>query len=164
MGDDGFDEFYRVTSRRVLRFAYAMVGDAATAQDLTQEAYIRAWRRWSAVSRYERPESWVRVVVARLATDAWRRVRARRRREAELRPPEVFAEPSELTVLLVGELRKLPAQQRHAVCLYYLLDLPVAQVASECGVSQGTVKSWLHRARAMLARQVGQGNPSGRGV
>jgi RNA polymerase sigma-70 factor, ECF subfamily len=164
MGDDGFDEFYRASSRRVLRFAYAMTGDGETAQDLTQEAFIRAWRSWSRVSRYEHPESWVRVVVARLATDVWRRTRVRRRHEAALRPPEPIAGPSELTVVLIGELRRLPPRQRHAFCLYYLLDLPVAQIAAEVGVSPGTVKSWLHRARAVLAHRLDANNPSEQGV
>jgi RNA polymerase sigma-70 factor (ECF subfamily) len=164
MGDDGFDEFYRASSRRVLRFAYAMVGDGAAAQDLTQEAYVRAWRSWSSVRGYEHPERWVRLVVARLATDTWRRARVRRRHEALLRPPELVAGPSELTVVVVGELRKLPPRLRHAVCLYYLLDLPVADVAAELGVSQGTVKSWLYRARAALAHRLDAYNPSGREV
>jgi RNA polymerase sigma-70 factor, ECF subfamily len=147
----GFDDFYRVTSRRMLKFAYGMVGESATAQDIVQEAYIRAWRRWPTISRYDQPESWVRLVVSRLATDWWRRVAVRRRFEASARPPDPVPGPSETTVLLVAALRQLPARQRQAFCLHYLLDLTVTDVAHEIGVPEGTVKSWLHRARATLA-------------
>jgi RNA polymerase sigma-70 factor (ECF subfamily) len=62
-----FDEFYQATSRRVLLHAYALTGDAGKAQDLTQEAFVRAWQRWSTVADYEDPKSWVRTVASRLA-------------------------------------------------------------------------------------------------
>jgi RNA polymerase sigma-70 factor (ECF subfamily) len=150
--DRGFDEFYRETSRRLLKYAYGMVGDPVIAQDIVQEAYIRAWRLWSRISWYDHPEAWLRLVVSRLATDWWRRVAVRRRFEAAYRPDEPIAPPSETTVLLVQALRKLPARQRQAFCLHHLLDLTVGDIARDMGVSEGTVKSWLFRARAALAR------------
>lgn len=149
--DQGFDEFYRGASRRVLHFAYGMAGDLGTAQDLTQEGFLRAWRSWSRVSRYESPESWVRLVVVRLATDRWRRLAVRRRAEAAIGGAPPAPAPTENTVLLVEALRRLPANQRQAVCLHYLLDLPVTEIALETGASVGTVKAWLSRGRAALA-------------
>jgi RNA polymerase sigma-70 factor (ECF subfamily) len=149
--DQGYDDFYRSTSRRTVRYAYAMIGDAGTAQDITQEAYIRAWRHWATVSGYDHPESWVRLIVTRLATDWWRRVAVRRRHEAADRPPEAVPPPSENTVVLVEALRTLPPRQRQVMCLHYLLDLSVADIARETGVAEGTVKSWLSRARSALA-------------
>jgi RNA polymerase sigma-70 factor (ECF subfamily) len=152
---DGFDEFYRDTSRRTLRYAYALCGDAATAQDLTQEAYVRAWQRWRRVETYEHPDAWVRLVVARLATDGWRRMGLRRRFDAMAEPVRPVAPPSEDTVLITAALRRLPAKQRQAVALYHLLDLPVHEIAAEMDVSEGTVKSWLARGRAALAQMLG---------
>ena len=161
MGDDlRFDDFYQATARRMMRFAYGMVGDTGTAADIVQEAYIRAWRRWSTVGGYGQPEAWVRLVVSRLATDWWRRVTVRRRYEAAERPPDPEPPPSETTVLLVAALRRLPARQRQAFCLHHLLDLTVGDVARELAVSEGTVKSWLFRARASLADQLGSLNPA----
>ena len=159
-GELDFDEFYRATSRRVLGYAYAMSGDLCVAQDITQEAYLRAWRRWRAVSAYDQPESWVRLVATRLATDSWRRRAATWRFEATERPPEPVPPPSETTVLVVGALRRLPRRQRQVMCLHYLLDLPVAEIAVEIGVTQGTVKSMLARGRATLAGLFGAVNPS----
>ena len=64
-----FDEFYRTTSVRMLRFGYAVIADRAEAQDIVQEAYARAWRRWDTVHAHPSPESWIRLVVTRLVTD-----------------------------------------------------------------------------------------------
>ena len=155
-----FDEFYRATSRRMIRYAYGMVGDAGTAQDLVQEAYIRAWRRWSEVGQFGQPEAWVRLVVSRLASDWWRRTAVRRRFDARQRPPDPAPPPSELTVVLVDALRRLPARQRQAFCLRHILDLSVAAIAQEMGVSEGTVKSWLSRTRAVLADRLKLINPA----
>src|SRR5262245_6668777 len=146
-----FDEFYRGTYARLLRYGYAVTGDMAEAQDLVQEAYTRAWQRWRTVAEHPSPEAWVRVVVTRLATDRWRRMG--RWRAALLRsgPPEHARAPSEDTVMLVAALRDLPVAHRQALALHYLFDLPVADLGAEAGVAINTVKSWLSRGRTALA-------------
>lgn len=148
---DGFDEFYRGTCHRVLRYGYALTGDLTEAQDVVQEAYIRAWQRWHRLAAYDQTEAWVRLVVARLATDNWRRRRNRRAALRRAGPPYAVAPPSDDTVLLVGALRRLPAAQRQAVALHYLCDMSVAEIAAETGAAIGTVKSWLSRGRTGLA-------------
>ena len=156
----GFDEFYRATAHRSVRYAFAMTGDLETAQDFAQEAYMRAWRRWQTVSTYDQPEAWIRLVVTRLTTDWWRRLAARRRYEARDRPPDTVPAPSDATVVVVAALRQLPLRQRQAICLHYLLDLPIAAIAQETGVPEGTVKSWLSRGRTALAATFEQLTPS----
>lgn len=148
---DGFDEFYRATSPRMLRYGHALTGDLVEAQDLVQEAYVRAWQRWRRLATYDHTEAWVRLVLARLATDSWRRLRSRRIAMRRAGPPADVAAPSEDTVLLLDALRRLPMAQRQAVALHYLCDMSVAQIAAETGVPAGTVKSWLSRGRAALA-------------
>src|SRR3954447_19419347 len=150
-GTSDFDGFYRDTSRRLLRYAYGLSGDANEAQDLVQEAYARAWQRWRRLSGYEDPEAWLRLVVNRLSADRWRRLGVRRARAAAQAPPPPVGPPTEDVVLLVRAMRTLPAAQRRALALYYLLDRSVGQIAAETGASTGTVKSWLSRGRAALA-------------
>jgi RNA polymerase sigma-70 factor (ECF subfamily) len=160
-----FDAFYRDTSRRLLRYAYGLTGDAGEAQDLVQEAYARAWQRRRRLAGYEDPEGWLRLVINRLSADRWRRLGVRRSRAEATGPPDPVAPPSENVVLLVRAMRALPVTHRRALALHYLLDRSVAEIAAETGVAPGTVKSWLSRGRAALAAQLTEDNtePEGAG-
>ncbi len=148
---DSFDEFYVGTNRRVLQQIYAMTGDRGDAQDLVQEAYARAWQRWSTVSTYEDPEAWVRTVAWRLAASRWRK--AKNGAMAMLRhgPAADTAPPNSDSVDLVVALKQLPEAQRRALVLHHLGGRSVAEVAKETGVPEGTVKARLSRGRAALA-------------
>lgn len=148
---NSFDDFYRSTSARTLRYGYAVADDPGEAQDLVQEAYARAWRQWGKLAAHPAPEAWLRLVISRLATDRWRRLRGWRLAASRSGPPADVGPPGEETVLLVGALRQLPARQRQALALHYLFDMPVAEIAREAGVPTGTVKSWLSRGRTRLA-------------
>lgn len=153
MGRDctGFDAFYAGSRRRVLHQMYAMTGNLADAQELTQEAYARAWQRWSSVETCADPEAWVRTVAWRLAASRWRR--ARNGVAAMLRhgPAPHTPGPSIDNVALVAALRRIPEAQRRAIVLHHLAGRSVAEVAREVGVPEGTVKARLARGRAALA-------------
>jgi len=150
-----FDVFYRATAPRSLRYAFAVINDAGEAQDATQEAYARAWRRWSTVERHPSPEAWIRLTISRLATDRWRRLGGLTRALTRADRPRATPPPGEDTVLLVEALRRLPANHRRALALHYLYDLSIEQIVAETGASAGTVKSWLSRGRERLAAQLG---------
>ncbi|MFI6821834.1 RNA polymerase sigma factor [Micromonospora sp. NPDC050187] len=148
---DGFDEFYRGSRQRLLGFVYALTGDLAEAQDAVQEAYVRAWQRWSTVGGYDDPEAWVRVVASRIAVSRWRSLRSRARAYLRHGATETVPAPSTDTVEVVAALRRLPEEQRTALALYYLLGMPVADVARETNAPVGTVKARLSRGRTALA-------------
>lgn len=149
---ESFDAFYTGTSRRVLHQMYAMTGNVADAQELVQEAYARAWQRWSAVSTYDDPEAWVRTVAWRLAASRWRK--AKNGVAAMLRhgPTPDVPEPSIDNVALVAALKQIPEEQRRAIVLHHLGGRSVAEVAHETGAPEGTVKARLSRGRAALAQ------------
>ena len=146
-----FDAFYARTAPSVVRQLHAMTGDLLEAQDCVQEAYARAWQRWSTVSTYNVPEAWVRTVAWRLAVSRFRRARVGiglLRRTGP--PPDVPAlEPDR--VALVAALRQLPEAQRRAIVLHHLGGLSVDEVAAETHAPSGTVKARLSRGRAALA-------------
>jgi RNA polymerase sigma-70 factor (ECF subfamily) len=148
---DGFDEFYRASRQRLLGYMYVVTGDVAEAQDAVQDAYVRAWQRWSTVSQYQDPESWVRLVAARIAVSRWRSLRSRARAYLRVGPANPVPEPGTDTVEIVTAMRRLPREQRIALTLYYLLGMSVAEVAEETGAPEGTVKARLSRGRAALA-------------
>ncbi|MFI7430906.1 SigE family RNA polymerase sigma factor [Micromonospora sp. NPDC049836] len=149
--DTGFDEFYRTTRQRVVTVLYALAGDLSEAQDAAQEAYVRAWQRWSRISGYDDPEAWVRMVGHRLLINRWRKIRGGVAAYRRHGPAPAVGPPSENTVLLVTALRRLPAEQRHAIVLYHLADLSVAEIAEQTGTPAGTVKARLARGRRALA-------------
>jgi RNA polymerase sigma-70 factor (ECF subfamily) len=156
MGDDqGFEQFYRTTRHRVVTVLYALCGDLTDAQDASQEAYVRAWQRWDKLSAYDDPEAWVRSVGHRLLLNRLRKVRngLRAYRRHGLSGPA--DPPSDDVVALVAALRQLPEEQRLAIVLHHLADLPVAQVAAQLDVPVNTVKARLARGRRALADLVG---------
>lgn len=153
MAADDFDELYRAQYGNVVAMAYALTGDLAEAQDLTQEAFCRTWQRWGRIASYDDPLAWIRRVVANLATSRWRRLLVAHRHLRRERPPQLPGLSPD-RVALVTALRGLPVRHRQAIVLHYLVDLPVREVARELGVAEGTVKSWLHRGRTALAARL----------
>ncbi|HEY8472904.1 MAG TPA: SigE family RNA polymerase sigma factor [Natronosporangium sp.] len=149
--EDSFDAFYRASRQRLFDCLYALTGDATEAQDAVHEAYARAWQRWSKVGEYGDPEAWVRTVARRIAVSRWRRARNRLAAHRRLGEPPPLPGPGPDTVALVTALNQIPSAQRTAIVLHHLLGLPVAEVAAETGVPEGTVKARLSRGRRALA-------------
>jgi RNA polymerase sigma-70 factor, ECF subfamily len=156
MTEDEFDAFYVSAFPRLVGQLFAMTGDHGEAQDVVQEAFVRAWDRRSDFLADEAPEAWIRTVATRLAVSRWRR--ARRWLELVRRtPPEAHTPgPGPEHAALVEALRQLPEAQRVAIVLHHLCDLSVEQVASETGAPVGTVKARLTRGRVALAGHLGE--------
>jgi RNA polymerase sigma-70 factor, ECF subfamily len=142
------------------------VHDPEVARDAVQEAFARLCREWDTVSGYRHQVAWVRKVALNLARDHQRRSRRSARLflsldEMDLDPPEsAQARFSRDDPPLGGDpelwraVRQLPEKQRAAVGLFYIADLSVEQVAEAMGVSQGTVKRHLDRARNTLRTKI----------
>jgi RNA polymerase sigma-70 factor (ECF subfamily) len=156
-----FSEVYAAEYGRFVGQLFVLTGDLGEAQDVVQEAFARALGRWRTVGMLDDPAAWVRRVAINLAVSRWRRHRnslAAWRRHGE---PAAYDGPGVDRVALVTALRTLPSRQRTAAVLYYVADLPVAAVAAELGVPEGTVKSDLARARGVLATLLGNGEEAG---
>ncbi|MEY9843557.1 SigE family RNA polymerase sigma factor [Streptacidiphilus sp. MAP5-3] len=154
MSPEEFDEFYAASWSRLVGQLYVMTGDLAEAQDVVQEAYVRAWKRRDELSASGAPEAWVRTVAWRLAVSRWRRARSYVSALVRHGTPAAQAGPEPEHAALVEALRKIPEEQRRVVVLHYLCDLPVVEVAEQTGAPVGTVKVRLSRARASLARHL----------
>jgi RNA polymerase sigma-70 factor (ECF subfamily) len=148
-----FSAFYAASLPGLCAQLYVHTGNLAEAQDVVQEAFTRAYTRWHTIHTYDDPVAWVRKVAWNLATSRWRRMR----RLVALDHPDadqVVAELSPDRVALQKALATLPPRQRKAVVLHYLADLPISEIAALTGAAEGTVKSWLHRARTTLATRL----------
>ncbi|MFD5629767.1 MULTISPECIES: SigE family RNA polymerase sigma factor [unclassified Streptomyces] len=154
MTEEEFDAFYATAFPRLTGQLYAFTGDHGEAQDVVQEAFVRAWDQRREFLLDGAPEAWIRTVAMRLAVSRWRR--ARRWLELVRRnpPPQQVPGPGPERATLVAALRTLPEPQRMALVLHHLCDLSVEEVASETGAPVGTVKARLSRGRAALAREL----------
>lgn len=164
-----FDEFYLVTSGRILGQLTAMTADREQAEDVLQEAYAKAWVRWGRVSHLDDPEAWVRTVAWRAAVSRWRRRRVAQTAQPLVAQREAVEDPDVATAVAVrAALARIPAAQRRALVLYELCDLSLEDIARETGVAVGTVKSRLSRGRAALGGLLGtrdeEGVPRGPGT
>jgi RNA polymerase sigma-70 factor (ECF subfamily) len=153
--EQDFATFYDATWKRTVACAYAVTGDLGAAEEAAQEAYTRAWPRWSKLSSYDDPGAWVRQVATRQAISGWRRRRTAKAYLARSRPPEPASAPDENTVALVAALRQLPEAQRRALVLHHLAGFSVADIASTEHCPEGTVKARLSRGRAALGPLLG---------
>jgi RNA polymerase sigma-70 factor (sigma-E family) len=136
------------------RLATLLLGDAAGAEEVVQEAFLRTFSSWWRVRQPERARWYVRAAVVNLC-----RSRLRRRGTEEAGNRASWRDPAEWTddalddaLVVLDAVRNLPPRQRETVVLRYYEDLSERDVAAALGCSVGTVKSQLARARASLAR------------
>lgn len=154
--DVDFDAFYGRGYRRCIALGYVLAGSAADADDLVQEAFSTAYRRWSQIANYDDPLAWVRKVMVNNAMSRTRRLRrevsalARFGNRPSTPSPAIDERDRELWLLV----SKLPKQQAAAIALHYVDDLTVDSIADVLGCSAGTVKTHLSRGRHALASQL----------
>jgi RNA polymerase sigma-70 factor (ECF subfamily) len=143
-----FEWVFRSTYPTVLRTTFLILHDRGRAEEVTQDAFLRLCERWRGVVRVDHPAAWVRQVAVRSAI---RQAKLRRLRLSSAEPDEPSVHDELPDIDLARAVASLAPQQRAAVALYYLEDLPVDEVATLLGVSTSTVKQHLHRARARLS-------------
>jgi RNA polymerase sigma-70 factor (sigma-E family) len=146
---EGLRDFVAAVSPGLLRTAFLLTGDLASAEDVVQAALVKTWRHWSKVQAAGQPESYVRRILLNefLGT-------RRRRWSGEAATGDVgdsavedagFATVDDRSQLRAA-LDDLPRGQRAVVVLRYFDDLTEQQTAEVLGTSVGTVKSQCARA------------------
>ncbi len=158
MHEREFDAWYAASFDRLVTQVRAMIGDREEARDCVQEAFVRAWSHRRSLDRAGNPDAWIRTTAYRLAVSRSRRtIRSRREPDRATAARVTAPPPNPDRVALMEALRRLPEDQRRALVLHHLADLPVAEVASEVGVPVGTVKARLSRGRTALAALLDEG-------
>ena len=145
--------FCREQQGRLVGILTLYCGDKDVAEELAQEALVRACNNWRSLRRMPLPEAWVHRVAINLANSHFRRKLAERRARARAasRALLVHRDPDPDTSVAVRRaVAGLPKRQRMALLLRYFADLPVAEVAHAMGCPEGTVKTLTHRAIASL--------------
>jgi RNA polymerase sigma-70 factor (sigma-E family) len=144
-GRESFETWARARQQTLVRWAYVVTGDFQRAEDLVQEAFVRAAIRWDTL-RDGNPDAWVRTVVFRENVSWWRRHRRERLTAEPSTSPAPDAD-TDAAVVLHAALWRLTQGQRAVLVLRYVADLSVAETL---GVTEGTVKKQTSVALARL--------------
>lgn len=157
-GRAGFEEFVGARRQALLRTAYLLTGNHEDAEDLVQVALVKAVPHWARIA--DRPEPYVRRIVARESVSRWRRRRWREVATDDI-PERGAPEPDRAEEMALRDaLARLAPRQRAVIVLRYFDDLTERQAAEALGVSVGTVKSQARDALARLRVLVPELDPS----
>jgi RNA polymerase sigma-70 factor (ECF subfamily) len=162
--DDGlerdFEDRLRESSSLAVRVAYSVLRNRQDAEEVAQEAFARAYTRFSQLRDRNSFRAWLIRMTWRIAIDRWRSDRRRVVREqvgfGEAPPPtaEAMAVAHERSERLWRAIDDLPDTLREAIVLSAIQGYDVREVATLLGLPEGTVKSRLFLARKGLAQRL----------
>lgn len=154
-----------------------MCGNPDDAQDLLQDVFLLAFRKWHQFEGRSSPSTWLYTIAARVCQRT-RRLRAGQPRELQsmsaLLPsgeegvldvpsegdtPQDVLERAETRALVGEAIAALPPRFRLPLILKDLMDLSIGEIAETLGVKEATVKTRLHRARLFAAKELARGLP-----
>jgi RNA polymerase sigma-70 factor (ECF subfamily) len=151
-----FDIFFEDNYRDVVGLAATLCGRRHVAEELAQEAFVRAYRRWDRIVGFDKPDAWVRRVVVNLAVSSLRRTAAEARALARLSQRrgdvvEFATSDSEFW----RAVRALPRRQAQCLALHYYEDRSIEDIADVLAIDAATVRVHLHHGRRTLAGRLG---------
>lgn len=157
---DAFNELVRRHQLMVYNLSYRFMRDSALAEDMSQEAFLKAYRMLKGFRGDCSFSTWLyRVTSSVCLTEINRR---KRRGEVPLGPShsrtlsEESGSPSDLPEIIRRCVGQLPDRYAKIVTLYYLKEQPYEEIAQAMEIPLGTLKTWMHRARKQLREIVEQ--------
>jgi RNA polymerase sigma factor (sigma-70 family) len=156
-GDNvAYEDLLRPNLGPAARLARAMLGDAAEAEDVVQEASIRGWRKIANLRSGAQFRPWFLGIVVRQVRTVqrspwWKLLRLPDPSRGFLVAEDHWLEGEDLR----QAISRLPRSQREAVLLHFYLDLPIQEVAAVLGLSVAGVKSRINRALRQLRADIG---------
>lgn len=140
----GFEELFDNEQQAMLRLAYLLLGSSALAEDAVQDAFANVFERWDHIDAHG---AFLRRCVVNECNSRHRRLRvaSRKRHLLAAESSAVDAYPD-----LADALRALPLRRRSIVVMRHYLQMNTTEIAEALGISEGTVKSSLHRGLHQL--------------
>ena len=153
--EEAFEQLLDRYQERVFHLAISMLRDVPRAEEVTQDTFLKLWRALPSYNGRAAPSTWLYTIarntcLSAVRSNTYRRTLPLEESDAPSKPEDV-SKHAEI-MQLVG---RLPETQRQVITLYYLEDRNVQEVARILGLSEGAVKSHLHRARRVLADMMG---------
>lgn len=163
-----FTDLYGAQYRKVLGYVQRRVDTLSTAQDLTEEIFLVAWRKLDAIPEGSEAEYWLYGVARNVVSAHQRKTRNRSRIFARWFPrdrrapdtPEDLVVRSEAVQALFDALARLPERDRELIRLAYWEELPHDAIAGLLGLTRGNVDVRLHRAIRRLAKELARSGHS----
>ncbi len=154
---DAFEVLVSTRLTRSFRTASAILGNEADANDVVQEAFVVAWRRLPTLRDSATFDGWLNKVIVNRCRDVLRR----RQRTLEIELTDAVDVESRDPLFESGAMAELnaafeslSADRRYLLVMHHLHQVPVASLARQLGVPEGTMKWRLHAARAALQRKL----------
>ena len=157
-GEAGFCARVAENQRRVFQIAYGILGNSADAEEVAQEAFLRAYQKFHSLREADKFRAWINRIAFRLALNRQRGFRRRLTRETawhaagtgETTDGARTAEEHLLVERLRVHIDGLPKKLRSVLQLSIAEDMDAADVGAVLGIPAGTVRSRLHAARQLL--------------
>ena len=152
---DAFEALVAARLNRAFRTASAILGSEADAHDVVQEAFVATWRHLPRLRDRTKFDAWLNKMIVNRCRDALRR--RRRSREVDLggamglQQEDSTGAAADMAALTAA-FERLSLGHRHLLVMHHLHQVPVADLARELGIPEGTTKWRLHAARAALTR------------
>ncbi len=157
-GEEEFAAWVAANQRRVFQIAYGVLRDAADAEEVAQDAFLRAYRKLYALRDPAKFRAWVCRIAFRLALNRYRGRRRQLERDTAWQAENAeaaacgarSAEQQMFLARLRREIGNLPEKLRLVLLLCAVEEMDTSDVAATLGIPQGTVRSRLHLARKRL--------------
>jgi RNA polymerase sigma-70 factor, ECF subfamily len=152
------DDLYRAEYPQLVRTVMVLTRRRDVAEELVQDAFTAAHRRWETVGRLDRPDAWVRRVALNAAISASRRRATEARLIFRLSRERSSTEWTLRTNEVWEAIRSLPGRQAQVAVLVLVEDRPIAEAALVLDCGEETVRTHLRRARIAIAQRIGGDN------
>lgn len=150
-----FENLYRHHVGRIYALCLRMTGNASEAEEMTQEAFIRAWEKLDSFRGDSAFSSWLHRLTVNLVLASWRSAGRYRKRVVSIEDAGRWTEPEQrptkgLAMDLERAIGELPRGARTVFVLHDVEGLKHREIAELTGLAVGTSKTQLHRARTLL--------------
>ena len=158
---EAFDALYRSHVDRVYGICLRMCGERGEAERLTQDAFVRLWKRIASFRGESEFSSWLYRLTVNVVLEDSRSARRRIARVDTVENPAFYdrghapeAEHTESRIELEAAIAELPPGARHVLVLHDVQGYKHEEIAKLMGIAVGTVKAQLHRARRLLREKL----------
>jgi RNA polymerase sigma-70 factor (ECF subfamily) len=149
-----FERLYLDHRGKVYSTAYRMVGNRADAEDLTQDVFVKVYKKIKGFRGDSAVSTWIYRITMNTCLDFLRKNRRRQAVPID-QCPEPQSGSSKLMKLIEGTVATLPQGYRRVFVLHDIQGLKHCEIAEVLGITEGASKSQLHRARAQLRQKLG---------